>query len=100
MSTGTVAQPSTAAPRRQPRVTDRARAERRLAFWLVAPSLLVMAFVTAYPIVDALILSLQRADLRFPAQNKFIGLANYGHVLSSSLWWADLFHTLIITVLS
>jgi multiple sugar transport system permease protein len=101
MSTGTVAQPAAAAPpQRQPRVTDRARAERRLAFWLVAPSLLVMAFVTAYPIVDAFILSLQRADLRFPAQNKFIGLANYGHVLSSSLWWSDLFHTVIITVIS
>jgi multiple sugar transport system permease protein len=101
MSTGTVAQPSTAAPpARQPRVTDRARAERRLAYWLVAPSLIVMAFVTAYPIVDAFILSLQRSDLRFPAQNKFIGLANYGHVLSSSLWWSDVFHTLIITVFS
>jgi trehalose/maltose transport system permease protein len=101
MSTGAVAQPATAAPpQRQPRVTDRARAERRLAFWLVAPSLLVMAFVTAYPIVDAFILSLQRADLRFPAQNKFIGLANYGHVLSSSLWWSDVLHTVIITVIS
>ena len=100
MSTGTVAQPATAAPSRQPRVTDRARAERRLAFWLVAPSLVVMAFVTAYPIVDAFILSLQRADLRFPANNKFIGLANYGHVLSSSLWWSDLFHTVLITVIS
>lgn len=101
MSTGTIAEPGAAAPpRRQPRVTDRTRAERRLAFWLVAPSLLVMAFVTAYPIVDAFILSLQRADLRFPAANKFIGLANYGHVLSSSLWWSDVFHTLIITLIS
>jgi multiple sugar transport system permease protein len=59
-----------------------------------------MLFVTAYPLVDAFILSLQRADLRFPAANKFIGLANYGHVLSSSLWWSDLFHTAIITVAS
>jgi multiple sugar transport system permease protein len=101
MSTGTVTEPAAAAPpRRVPRVTDRARAERRLAFWLVAPSLLVMAFVTAYPIVDAFILSLQRADLRFPAQNKFVGFDNYGHVLGASLWWSDLFHTLIITVIS
>jgi multiple sugar transport system permease protein len=101
MSTGAVAAPSATAPsRQQPRVTDRAKAERRLAYWLIAPSVIVMLFVTAYPLVDAFILSLQRADLRFPANNKFIGLANYGHVLGSSLWWSDVFHTFIITIIS
>jgi multiple sugar transport system permease protein len=100
VSTGAVAaEPGVAAaPRPRRKVTDRAKAERRLAYWLIAPAVIVMAFVTAYPIVDAFILSLQRADLRFPNANKFIGFANYGHVLGSGLWWADVFHTLIITV--
>jgi multiple sugar transport system permease protein len=101
MSSGAVAAPTATAPsRQQPRVTDRARAERRLAYWLCAPAVIVMLAVTAYPLIDAFILSLQRADLRFPANDKFIGLANYGHVLSSSLWWSDVFHTFIITIIS
>jgi multiple sugar transport system permease protein len=61
---------------------------------------LVMIAVLAYPLVDTVILSLQRADLRFPAANKFVGLANYGHVLSAPVFWQDLLHTVIITVIS
>jgi multiple sugar transport system permease protein len=101
VSTGTVAAPAaTAPPKGRARITERARGERRLAYMLIAPSVIVMLIVTAYPIVDAVVLSLQRADLRFPNANKFIGLSNYGHVLSSSLWWSDVWHTLIITVFS
>jgi multiple sugar transport system permease protein len=86
--------------RHKAELTDRARAERRLGWMLCAPAVIVMLAVTAYPIIDAVVLSLQRADLRFPSANKFIGLANYGHVLSSSLWWQDVWHTLFITVVS
>jgi multiple sugar transport system permease protein len=82
------------------RLTERARAERRLAAMLVAPAAIVMLAVTAYPIVTTVILSLQRADLRFPSANKFIGLSNYGHVLSSSVWWQDVLHTTIITIVA
>ena len=56
---------------------DRTRAERRLGLSLVAPAVIVMIAVTAYPIIYAFVLSLQRADLRFPNANKFIGLDNY-----------------------
>jgi multiple sugar transport system permease protein len=99
VSTGTVAAPGATAPRqRKAATTDRAKAERRLGLSLVAPAIVVMAAVTAYPIIYAVVLSLQRADLRFPDANTFIGLDNYGSVLSSSLWWQDVFHTLVITV--
>jgi multiple sugar transport system permease protein len=89
-----------ARPRRRARLTERARAERRLAAMLVAPAVIVMLAVTAYPIIDAVLLSLQRADLRFPNANKFIGLSNYGYVLKAPVFWQDLFHTAIITVIS
>jgi multiple sugar transport system permease protein len=89
-----------AAPPKRKRVTDRARAERRLGWMLCAPAVIVMLLVTAWPIINAFILSLQRADLRFPDANQFIGFDNYGTVLSSSLWWVDVFHTIIITVVS
>ncbi len=59
-----------------------------------------MIAVTAYPILYAVWLSLQRADLRFPDEPEFIGLGNYVTVLSSSLWWNDVFHTVLITVVS
>jgi len=59
-----------------------------------------MVAVTAYPIIDAVALSLQRADLRFPNATKFIGLSNYGHVLTAPVWWQDVFHTVILTVIS
>jgi multiple sugar transport system permease protein len=87
------------APKRK-RLTDRVKAERRFAAFLVGPAAIVMLAVTAYPIVDTIVLSLQRADLRFPSQNKFNGLSNYGHVLTSHVWWADVLHTVVITVIA
>ena len=38
---------------------------------LCAPAVIVMIAVTAYPILYAIWLSLQRYDLRFPSQAKF-----------------------------
>ena len=102
MTTETATARPTSAPEkpRRAHLSERVRAERRLAAWLVAPALIVMLAVVAYPIIDAVILSLQRADLRFPDANKFIGLANYGHVLTAPIWWQDVLHTVIITVVS
>jgi multiple sugar transport system permease protein len=79
------------------RITERARAERRLAYMLCAPAVLAMLVVTGYPIAYAIYLSMQRYDLRFPDDREFVGLSNYGEVLSSSTWWLDLTNTLIIT---
>jgi multiple sugar transport system permease protein len=78
-------------------VSGRAREERRLGWMLCAPAVLVMLAVTAYPIGYAIYLSLLRADLRFPDDNTWVGLNNYGTVLSAGTWWRDLWHTLIIT---
>src|SRR5262249_33840477 len=97
-TTGTA--PAATGRRKKPALSDRSRAERRLGLMLVAPAIIVMAAVTVYPIINAFILSLQRADLRFPAANEFIGLDNYRSVLGSSLFWQDTLHTVIITVFS
>ena len=80
--------------------SSRTRSERKLAWMLCAPAVVVMLAVTAYPIVYAFILSLQKLDLRFPEQTEFIGLSNYGTVLSSELWWLDVWNTLVIMVIS
>ena len=87
-------------PRRRNHISDRTRAERRLALYLVAPAVIVMIAVTVFPIVDTIILSLQRASLDAPGQNAFIGFDNYGYVFSAHLFWMDLIHTVVITVIS
>ncbi len=85
---------------RKPALSERSRAERRLGWMLCAPAVIAMLAVTAYPIIYAVILSLQKVDLRFPDESGFVGLDNYTSVLSSDLWWTDVFNTLFITVVS
>ena len=67
---------------------------------LIAPAVIVMLAVAAYPIVYAVYLSLQRYNLAAPQNKAFIGFANYAAVLSSQYWWQALWVTLIITVFS
>jgi multiple sugar transport system permease protein len=86
--------------RGRPPLSEGARAERKLAYLLCAPAVIIMVAVTAYPIGYALWLSVQRYDLRFPADRAFAGLANYAAVLSSGYWWAAFGITLLITVVS
>jgi multiple sugar transport system permease protein len=81
-------------------VTDRAKAERRLGWMLCAPAVFAMLLVTAYPIMYAVVLSVQDVDLRFPDEGGFVGLDNYVAVLSSDLWWQGVFNTTFVTVVS
>ncbi len=99
---GTVAAAPTAGRLRGRRhLSERARAERRLAWLLCAPAVVVMAVVTFYPIGYAVYLSLQRYDLRFPSQHSFVGFTNYATVLGSTdLWWKAFGITVLITVVS
>ena len=88
------------APGHRRQLSEGAKAERRLGWLLCAPAVIVMLGVTGYPIIYAIFLSLERYNLELPQQVKFIGLANYGAVLSSSYWWTALVVTLIITAFS
>jgi multiple sugar transport system permease protein len=96
----TTGEPKVAEPKHRKQLTEGARAERRLGWMLCAPAVVVMIAVAAFPIIYAIWLSLQRYDLRFPQQAKFIGFSNYGAVLSSPYWWHALVVTLIITIVS
>src|SRR3954454_11767624 len=93
--------PQTNAPaRRKPVMSEGKKAERRLGLLLCAPAAIIMVAVTAYPIIYAIWLSLQRYDLRFPAEQSFAGLANYAAVLTSEYWWRAFLVTMIITIVS
>ena len=84
----------------RPAGSERTRSEHRLAWLLCAPAVIAMLAVTAYPIGYAVVLSLQQIDLRFPDQGGFVGLDNYTAILSSDLWWTDLFNTVFVMVTS
>ncbi|ORV47309.1 ABC transporter permease [Mycolicibacter engbaekii] len=79
---------------------DDVRSQRRLAVLLVAPAVILMLAVTAYPIGYAIWLSLQRYNLATPEDTAFVGLANYQTTLTDSYWWTAFAVTLGITVVS
>jgi multiple sugar transport system permease protein len=83
-----------------PHESDRSRAENRLGMRLVAPAVILMVLVTAYPMLQALYLSLFRYRLTTPGDKKFIGLSNYLTVLGDSLFWSDMWNTVIIMVIT
>ena len=82
------------------RTSDRASAENRLGLKLVAPAVILMLLVTAYPMLQALYLSLFRYRLTTPGEKRFVGLGNYVTALTDSLFWQDLFNTVVIMVVS
>jgi multiple sugar transport system permease protein len=84
----------------KPALSEGKKAERKLGLLLCAPAAIIMLLVTAYPIIYAVWLSLQRYDLRFPGEQQFAGLANYAAVLTSGYWWSAFGVTVIITVIS
>jgi multiple sugar transport system permease protein len=86
--------------RKRAPLSEGAKAERRLGWMLCAPAVIVMIAVTAYPVIYAIFLSLERYNLELPKQIKFVGFSNYAAVLSSPYWWSALEVTLIITVFS
>jgi multiple sugar transport system permease protein len=81
-------------------LSDRARSEQRLGWYLAAPAVVVMLAVTAYPLARAAWLSLYRNRITDPGGTKFVGLENYKVVLTDSLWWQDVFTTVTITIIT
>jgi multiple sugar transport system permease protein len=84
----------------KPILTDRDKAERRLGLRLVAPAVIVMLAVTVYPICYSIWLSIQRSNLRFPNDHKYVWLGNYGKILSSTEFWKVMGNTFLIVVIS
>lgn len=82
------------------RLSDRARAERSLGWRLAGPAFIIMLAVTAYPIINALWLSLYNYRLTDPSARSFVFLRNYVVILTDSLWWAAVGITVIITLVT
>jgi len=68
-------------------ISDRSRAETRLGQKLVAPAIILMLIVTAFPMVRAIWLSVYNYSLTAPDDRAFVGLGNYLTALTDSLFW-------------
>src|SRR3954463_11936590 len=83
----------------QPR-RSKGLSERRLAFFMVSPSMLLIALVAAYPIIYAIWLSLHQYSVRVAGLSRWAGLNNYSDALSNPDFWAAMRTTLIFSVAS
>lgn len=81
-------------------MSNRARSERRLGWMLAGPAFVVMMAVTAYPILNALWLSLFNYRLTDPAARQFIWFQNYVVILTDGVWWHAVWITVVITVVT
>lgn len=81
-------------------LTERARGERRLGWLLAGPAFIIMVAVTIYPILQAFYDSLFSYRLTAPDQRSFVGLQNYGVVLTDAVFWRDFGVTVLITVVT
>src|SRR5215218_3212036 len=78
----------------------RGLSEKRLAFWMVSPSMLLIALVAAYPILYAIWLSLHEYSVRVAGLSRWAGFKNYTTALSDSAFWDAVQTTFIFTVAS
>jgi multiple sugar transport system permease protein len=80
-----------------PRRKARGMTQRRLAGWMLSPSLILVAIVAAYPIGYAIWLSLNEYSVRVPGLSRWAGLRNYETALNSSEFWNAMGTTFLFT---
>lgn len=77
------------------------RREARLAWWLVAPTLVAIVLVALFPLAWTAWESLHLHDLRMPWLGRpFVGLDNYRDALRDPRFWGALAHTGLFAVVS
>ena len=80
--------------------SDRSRAETALARKLVAPAVILMLLVTAFPMLRALYLSMFDYSLTAPDDKEFVWFQNYATALSDWLFWRDTITTVVIMIIT
>jgi multiple sugar transport system permease protein len=76
---------------------SRGTSERRLAAYMVSPSLVLIALVAAYPILYAVWLSLHEYSVRVAGLSRWAGLGNYSKALQDPEFWDAVRNTFIFT---
>ena len=74
--------------------------QKRLAWFLIMPSVVVVLLIIAYPTIQVLVYSLLKYKLDGVTPPSFVGFDNFAFVLSDPDWWSAVSNTLIFTVVS
>lgn len=77
-----------------------AKRQERLAWLFLLPTLIVVIGVAFYPLARTIYVTFFDARLGSARAWEFVGLANYGRLLSDSNWWDAVWNTVGFTVTS
>jgi len=71
---------------------------RGWAYYLIAPSLILILLIIIYPLLTGISLSFQEMRLTRPDKNGFVGLAQYADVFQDDVFWGAFKNTAIWVV--
>jgi trehalose/maltose transport system permease protein len=74
--------------------------QKRLAWFLITPAVLVVLLIVAYPLIQVFYTSFLRAKLDGSIPPSFVGLGNYIKVFNDPDWWSAVWVTLVFTFFS
>jgi trehalose/maltose transport system permease protein len=74
--------------------------QRRLAWYLIVPAVLVVFLVIGYPLIQVLVYSVLKYKLDGVTPPSFVGFGNYVFILSDPDFWLAVQNTLIFSVFS
>src|ERR1700692_1702109 len=74
--------------------------QKRLAWFLIVPAVLVVFLVIGYPLIQVLVYSVLKYKLDGVTPPSFAVLNNYLFIFSDGDWWRSVVNTLIFTFFS
>lgn len=92
--------PTKAAIKPKQQISKLAKGQERLAWMLLIPTLLVVAVVAVYPLLNTFYATFFEARLASRRPPEFVGLGNYATLMQSPQWWAAVWNTIRFTLAS
>ncbi len=87
-------------PRRAGREIDLQDRQRRLAWYLILPAVVVVFLVIGYPLIQVLVYSFMKYKLDGVTPPSFAGFGNYAFILTDADFWKAVWNTLVFTFFS
>lgn len=81
-------------------LSERAKAQERLSYFFLLPTLVVVLGVAFYPLAQTVYATFFEAKLGSARAWEYIGLENYSRLLTNSNWWDAVWATVKFTVAS
>jgi len=70
------------------------------AFWMILPVCILTLLFVYYPAINTFIQSMKFLNLRLPGLEKFVGLTNYLRIFQWGEFWASLYRTVQVILIS